>query len=206
MELTQERGLRVLGQVNAVLTDSHFVYSSGKHGSAYVDKDRIYAEPAAADECCSLMSEIVFDLKPDVLIGPAHGAIGFALLVGVHLGGGVKAGYAEKTSDGFKLRASFAKLVKGRRVVVIEDILNTGGSAIEVVEAVRAVGGEVVGVVAICNRGGVTAEQVGNVPFVGAVVDVTMDAWEEDDMPDWLRQVPVNTDVGHGKAYVTAHT
>lgn len=197
----QRAGMEFLGNVGAVLTGTHVVYTSGrKHGSEYVNKDEVFWGAEDAYRICHLMAALAPEV-PDVVIGPEMGGIGYALLVALHFGGKVKAAYAEKDGNGFRIRATFASKLAGLRVLVVEDILNTGGSAAKVIKAVREVGGEVIGVVAICNRGGVTAEQL-DVPFVEAVVEVSMETFEEDACPLCAQGVPINTTVGHGADFL----
>ena len=89
-----------------------------------------------------------------------------------------------------------------KRVLVVEDILTTGGSARKVVEAVRAIGGNVVGVGVLCNRGGVTAQDLANVPKLEVLVNISLDAWNEADCPLCKQGVPVNPDVGKGREFL----
>jgi orotate phosphoribosyltransferase len=84
----------------------------------------------------------------------------------------------------------------------VEDVLTTGGSARRVVEATRAIGGKVVGLGVLCNRGGVTPQDVANVPELFALVNVKMNAWDEAECPLCAQGVPINTDVGKGREYL----
>jgi orotate phosphoribosyltransferase len=86
-------------------------------------------------------------------------------------------------------------------VLVVEDILTTGGSARLVVEAVAAAGGTVVGVGALCNRGGVSAQQIG-APVLFSLSTVPMESFAAEECPLCAAGVPVNTRVGKGAAFV----
>ena len=119
---------------------------------------------------------------------------------GHHLG--LPAVYAEKAADGgMVLRRGYDKLVAGKRVLVVEDILNTGGSIRDAIAAVRAAGGTVVVAAALVNRGAVTAADVG-APVLLALLDVALDAWDADACPLCRDGVPVNTDVGKGREFL----
>src|SRR5262249_35909202 len=155
-----ERVRAILGDARAIVTGSHIVYTSGKHGSAYVNKDAVYPDTARIDELCGHLADGATSHRPDVVCGPAMGGIILAQWTGHHLG--IPAVYAEKAAEGgMVLRRGYDKLVAGRRVLVVEDVLNTGGSVRDAVAAVRAAGGDVVVVAALVNRGGVTAADLG---------------------------------------------
>ena len=102
----------------------------------------------------------------------------------------------------FVIKRGYDKLLHGKRVLVVEDVLTTGGSVRKVVEAVRQAGGEVVGGGAICNRGRVTAEDVGGVPELFATINPEMESFPEDEFSLGAQGVPVNTDVGKGRDFL----
>jgi orotate phosphoribosyltransferase len=86
---------------------------------------------------------------------------------------------------------------------VVEDVLNTGGSVRQAVAAVRAAGGEVVAVAALCNRGGVTAADLG-VPAVVALVELSLDSWDAPACPLCRDGVPIDTRIGKGREFLSA--
>lgn len=229
MDINEQRVLRILGEVGAIITDSHIVYTSGKHGTVYVNKDAIYPHTEFIAELCAHMV-YPFNIRGigvdfDTVVGPEKGGIILSQWVAynsAHVrerGKVINAVYAEKEKVAIadpenKGRKCFAEtgkfvfnrghraFVSGRRVLVAEDVLNTGGSVKKVVEAVREAGGEVVGVAALCNRGGVTPADVGNVPRLEALVNVKLDAYDEADCPLCKQGVPINTDVGKGREFL----
>ena len=143
-----------------------------------------------------------------VVIAPAIGGVILSQWVAHHLteltGTEVLGVYAEKTGDGdaFDIRRGYAELVNGKKVLVVEDVLTTGGSAKKVVEATRAAGGEPIGLGAMCNRGSVTSQDVANVPELFALVNIKMMAWDEADCPLCAQNTPINTNVGKGREYL----
>lgn len=194
------RARAILAEARAIITGSHVVYTSGKHGSAYVNKDAVYPNTARVAELCRYLADATAATRPDVVCGPAMGGIILAQWTGHHLG--LPAVYAEKAPDGgMALRRGYDALVAGKRVLVVEDILNTGGSVKDAVAAVRAAGGEVVAVAALVNRGGVTAADIG-VPTLVALLDVALDAWDAAACPLCREGVPVNTQVGKGRDFL----
>jgi orotate phosphoribosyltransferase len=194
-----DRARAILAEARAMITGSHVVYTSGKHGSAYVNKDAVYPSTARVAELCRFLADAAAPHRPEVVCGPAMGGIILAQWTGHHLG--LPAIYAEKTAGGMALRRGYDKLVAGRRVLVVEDILNTGGSIRETIAAVREAGGDVVAAAALVNRGGVTAADVG-APQLVALLDVALDAWDPDACPLCRDSVPINTDVGKGREFL----
>lgn len=207
-KMIQQTVYDLFKKLGAVIVDSHIVYTSGKHGTAYVNKDAVYPHTMETSALCGAIAEQFVDDSVEVVIGPALGGIILSQWVAYHLteltGREVLGVYAEKSqSDGsFVIRRGYDKLVTGKKVLVVEDVLNTGGSAKEVVEAVRAIGGDVIGLGVLCNRGSVKPEDVANVPTIVALVSVTMEAWDEADCPLCKQRVPINTSVGKGAAFL----
>jgi orotate phosphoribosyltransferase len=190
----------ILAEARAMITDSHIVYTSGKHGTAYVNKDAVYPHTERIAELCRHLADGAVAYRPDLVCGPAMGGIILAQWTGHHLG--IPAVYAEKAPEGgMVLRRGYDHMVRGRRVLVVEDILNTGGSVRDAVAAVHRAGGDVVAVGALVNRGGVTAADVG-APALYALLDVTLDAWDAAACPLCRDGVPINTDVGKGREFL----
>lgn len=197
-----DRALAILSATGALITGSHVVYTSGRHGSAYVNKDAVYPHTARVGELCRLLAESARALGPEVVCGPALGGIILSQWTAHHLG--ALAVYAEKLPQGgLALRRGYDRLVEGRRVLVVEDVVNTGGSVRDTVGTVRAAGGEVVAVAALCNRGGVAADDL-DVPAVLSLVDVALDSWDAAACPLCRDGIPVNTDVGKGREFLAS--
>lgn len=197
----------ILKKVGAVITDSHFVYTSGKHGSVYVNKDAVYPHTAETSRIGGLFAEKYKDVDIDVVAAPALGGIILSQWVAFHLsklkGKEILGVYTEKTPDKQMIfTRGYDKLVKGKKVLVIEDLTTTGGSVRKVVDTVKATGGNVVAVCVMVNRDPdkVTSEVVGG-PF-SALGVLRASAFDEDVCPLCKENVPINTDVGHGKKYL----
>jgi orotate phosphoribosyltransferase len=196
------RATAILAESGAVLRDSHVVYTSGRHGSAYVNKDAVYPHTERVRALCELLAAAGRPLGAEVACGPAMGGIILAQWTGHHLG--LPAVYAEKAPEGgMVLRRGYDQVVRGRRVLVVEDVVNTGGSLADTIRAVRAAGGTVVGAVALCNRGGVTAAAL-DVPALHALVELSLESWTAEECPLCRRGVPINTAVGKGREFLTA--
>ena len=196
------RAAEILAEVGGILTGRHVVYTSGRHGSAYVNKDAVYPHTERVAELCELLAESVRGLDAEVVCGPALGGIILSQWTAHSLG--ALAVFAEKLpAGGLGLRRGYDRLVAGRRVVVVEDVLNTGGSVRDTVAAVRAAGGELVAVAALCNRGGLTAGAL-DVPHLRALMELSLESWDAASCPLCRDGVPVDTDVGKGREFLAA--
>ena len=196
------RAEEILAETGAVITDSHVVYTSGRHGTAYVNKDAVYPHPEHVSTLCRMLADAAAADRPEVVCGPALGGIILSQWTAHHLG--ALAVYAEKLpGGGLALRRGYDRVVAGRRVLVVEDIVTTGGSVRQTVAAVRAAGGEVTRVTALCNRGGITAADLG-VPAFSALVTLSLDSWEATSCPLCRGGVPVNTDIGNGREFLAS--
>jgi orotate phosphoribosyltransferase len=199
--------ISILKKVGAVITDSHFVYTSGKHGSVYVNKDAVYPHTEETSQIGKLFAEKYKDMDIDVVAAPALGGIILSQWVAYHLsklkGKEVLGVYTEKTPDKQMIfTRGYDKLVKGKNVLVIEDLTTTGGSVRKVVDTVKITGGNVVAVCVMINRDPehVTSEVVGG-PF-DALGVLKASAFDEVNCELCKKNIPINTDVGHGKKYL----
>ena len=190
-----------------MITDSHFVLTSGKHSPIYINKDALYPHTEETSAVCRLMAEQVKELEIDAVVGPALGGIILSQWTAYHLtkikGREVYGLYTEKTADGGQiLTRGYDKLVLGKKVLVVEDLTSTGGSAKKVVDLLKSLGSEVAAVVVMVNRNPkeVTQEYFG-VPFF-ALDTFEVPAYEEADCPLCKSGVAINTSAGHGKKYL----
>ncbi len=199
-----------LEETGAIITESHVVYTSGKHGNAYVNKDAIYVHTSTTSDLCRSMASSYDADSVDVVAGPTIGGVVLSQWVAHHLNARRKSGetlsvYAEEeeTATGKTriFKRGYDTLLAGKNVLVVEDVLNTGGSARKVIEAVRSCGGIVVGLSVLCNRGAVRSEDIGGVE-IQALTEVTLQAWDESECPLCQNDVPINTKVGKGKAFL----
>jgi orotate phosphoribosyltransferase len=212
----EDKVLATLQKVGAFRA-GHFVFTSGLHADTYINKDALYLYTRETSELCRAMAERFSakggsasggkDAGVEVVIGPAVAAAILAQWTAYHLseltGKEVKAGYADKDGKGgFVLRRGYDQVAKGKKTLIVEDLTTTGSSIQKVVEAVRAAGANVVGAIAICNRGNVTKEQVGNPPVFDSLLSVQLEQWPEEDCELCKRGIPVNTEVGHGKEFL----
>lgn len=202
--------LTILKKVGAVLTDDHFVYTSGKHGSVYINKDAVYPHTKEAGKIGKLFAEKYKNKHIAVVAAPALGGIILSQWTAYHLSKLMKKDvlgvYTEKTADKDQIfTRGYDKLVKGKRVLVIEDLTTTGGSVAKVVKSVKEAGGHVVGVGVMVNRDPlhVTAGEIG-APFFALGV-LPAESYAAATCPLCKKGIPINTRVGHGKKYMELH-
>ena len=199
--------IAILKKVGAVMTDDHFVYTSGKHGSVYINKDAVYPYTEETSKIGQLFAEKFKDMDIDIVAGPALGGIILSQWTAHHLsvlkGKQIMGVYTEKTPEKNQIfTRGYDKHVTGKNVLVVEDLTTTGGSVRKVVDSVKAAGGKVVAVCVMVNRDpkNVTSEVVGG-PF-SALGVLPASAVDAVDCELCKKGVPINTSVGHGKKYL----
>jgi orotate phosphoribosyltransferase len=202
----EEEVLNTLEKVGAFRT-GHFVFTSGRHGDSYINKDALYTHTHDLSRLCRAIAERFADKGVEVVIGPAVGAAILAQWVAYHLaeitGREVYAAFADKNGQGdFIIKRGYEKIVAGKKTLVVEDLTTTGGSLKKVVEAARSQGADIVAAVVICNRGDVEKENVGNPSEFVSLVNVQLDSWSEGDCELCKKNIPVNVDIGHGREFL----
>jgi orotate phosphoribosyltransferase len=167
------------------LLEGHFRLTSGLHSPGYLQCALVLQHPAEAAACGAAIADRVRALNPAVVLSPALGGIVIGQEVGRALG--VRAIFAERQNGTLTLRRGFS-LAAGERVLVVEDVVTTGGSTRETIEVARAAGAQVVGAAAIINRS--SGQLQLDVPFE-ALATVALPTYEADDCPMCARGEPV---------------
>ena len=143
------------------LLDGHFLLTSGRHSPQYLEKFRILQYPQFTAQVCQAIADSFRDKGVQVVIGPTTGGIIVSYEVARHLG--VRGIFADRDGSARVLSRDFA-IGPGERVLVVDDVLTTGGSIQEVLDLVKKVGGEVIGVGVMVDRSQ-TPPYFGGVPF-----------------------------------------
>ena len=159
------------------LLEGHFRLTSGLHSPGYLQCALVLQHPAEAEACGAAIADRVRALDADVVLSPALGGIVIGQEVGRALG--VRAIFAERQDGKLTLRRGFS-LEPGEKVLVVEDVVTTGGSTQETIDVARAAGAEVVGAAAIIDRSGGT--QRIDVPF-HALATIALPTYEADKCP-----------------------
>jgi orotate phosphoribosyltransferase len=202
--------VQILKDAGAIL-EGHFVGTSGKHLAVYINKNKILIHTEVTSKLCAAMAEKVAAWEPDIVVAPATGGIALSQWTAFHLGKllsrEVLSVYSEPV-DGVQAlsKRGYDEIVKDKRVVVVEDVVNTGKSIKEVVEAVRLASGNPVGAISLLNRNAddKTIEGLLGVPYT-SLHHMPLDSYDEGSVPAWLKDIPIDTSVGHGAKYLKEH-
>lgn len=158
--------------------EGHFELSSGLHSSNYVQCALVFQQPQLAQKLGQLVANLFKKERVQVVIAPAIGGIILSHEVARALG--VRALFAERSSCGeMTMRRGF-KIGKGERVLVVEDVITTGGSVRELIELVRGEGAKLAGCGCIVDRSG------GNAHLDAAIqslVRIEMEVYKPDECP-----------------------
>lgn len=199
--------VELLKTIGAITTNSHFVYTSGKHGSVYLRKDMLYPHTKKTSQVCKLFAQKYKDYDIDVVVGPSIGGIILSQWVAYHLsslkGKEILGVFTEKDENSNQIfKRGYNELVKDKKVLVVEDLTTTGGSVAKVVESIKKAGGNIVGVCVMINRDPihVTTDTVG-APFLSLGVFPSL-AYDAKDCPLCKKNIPINTTVGHGEKFL----
>jgi orotate phosphoribosyltransferase len=167
--------------------EGHFVLASGKHSPRYLEKFQVLQWPMRTAALCTDIAEWARSLAPRTVAGPTTGGIILAHEVARQME--LRAVYAERSEAGRgrEFRRGF-ELGSGERVLVVDDIMTTGGSVQETLDAVRATGAQVVGAAVLVDRSGGAASP--DVPL-HALWTVDIPAYAPDDCPQCAEGVPL---------------
>ncbi len=175
--ISNERVVEILKEAG-VLLEGHFRLTSGRHSNKYLQCAKIFRNTKYSEELCAALAEQFADEGVEVVIGPAMGAVQMAYEVSRHLK--CENFFAEREADGkMALRRGF-EVKPGMKVLLVEDVVTTGGSVKEVLELVKAAGADVVGIGSIVDRTGGKIDF--GVPFK-AVISVEVESWEPENCP-----------------------
>jgi orotate phosphoribosyltransferase len=145
---------------SGAIREGHFELKSGRHGDAYIEKFAVLSDPAATSELCGFWAAEVRaadgGARVDLVAGPTTGGVILAFETGRQLG--VRAIFAEEVRDADagthrEFRRGF-RIEPGERVLLVDDILTTGGSLLAMLPAVERLGGEIVECAVLVDRSG----------------------------------------------------
>jgi len=142
---------QVYKDANALL-DGHFLLASGNHSSRYLQSAKVMEYPKKAAELTDALAKMIREngIEVDTVCAPALGGV----LTGYELARSldVRSIFVEKKEGGMELRRGF-EIAEGEKIIICEDIITTGGSALKAAKAIEALGGKVVAFAALANRG-----------------------------------------------------
>ena len=184
--MTQDEVLDEFRAAGALLT-GHFILTSGRHSPVFLQKMFVFQDPARTERLCKALAVKLKEAfgRIDVVVSPAVGGIVPGYETARHLG--ARAIFVEREGGKFALRRGF-EIGAEDRVLVIEDIITTGLSLRETVEALRAHPGHLVGAACLIDRSGGKAD-LGGVPRV-ALASLVIPDYAADDLPPELAALP----------------
>jgi len=174
--LSKEQASQIFTASGALL-EGHFRLTSGRHSNRYMQCAQVLQYPEYTEQLAIHIAEKFRDDKIDLVIGPAMGGIIVAYEVARQLK--VPSMFCERQDGQMALRRGF-QIKPESRVLVVEDVVTTGGSVVEVMDVVRELGGVIAGVAVLVDR------SAGKVDFgvkTEAVLTMDIESWEADDCP-----------------------
>ncbi|MCS6830617.1 MAG: orotate phosphoribosyltransferase [bacterium] len=184
MSLSPEKILDIFRDCGAVLR-GHFRLSSGKHSDTYFEKFQVLQHPHYVQQLCGELAKRFRSDRIDVVVGPTTGGVIIAYEVARQLG--TRAIYAEREGDKRVLRRGFT-LHEGEQVLVVDDILTTGGSVREVLEMLKPYRVRLAGVGILVDR---TGGQVDLGVRAESLLQLAVEAWQPEECPLCQRGEPI---------------
>ena len=175
-------------RASEALLEGHFLLSSGRHSSHYLQCARVLMNPDRADRLArALAQKIPREIRTqiDMVVSPAMGGI----IIGHEMGRtlGVDAVFLERPEGVFHLRRGF-RIERGQKVLMVEDVVTTGLSSREAIDAVRREGGEVVAEASLIDRSNGSVDL--GVPFF-PLIAIGVPSYDEAELPSELAAIPV---------------
>jgi len=167
------------------LLEGHFVLTSGRHSASYFQCAKVLQHPEYLTAFSIMIADEFEDQGPDVVISPAIGGVVLGTEVGTQLG--CRTIFAERKEGDMVIRRGF-RIEKDEKVLVVEDVITTGGSVKEVMDLVEEAGGNILGVGVLVDRsnGSVTLH---NNQY--SIVKLDAVSYGEDEVPDDLAAIPI---------------
>lgn len=175
--MTEAEVKELLIKTGAIM-DGHFLLTSGLHSPHYVEKFNVLQQPKYTQQLCEAMAEKFKNANIETVVGPVTGGILLAHETGKALG--TRAIFTERVDGKMTFRRGFS-LHEGERVLIVEDIVTTGGSIKEVIEVVKAHGGVPVAVSMLVDRSGGKAD-FGDVPCT-ALLHMDVETYQPEECP-----------------------
>lgn len=191
--MTEDEIKQLLVNTKAVL-EGHFLLTSGLHSPLYVEKFNVLQHPKYTETLCKELADRFRDQDVQTVMGPMTGGILLAHEVGKALG--TRAIFTEREKSEMTLRRGF-RIAPGERVLIVEDIVTTGGSVQEVVDVVKKAGGIIVGVGLLVDRSGGKAEFGVPKEKVQALLHLTVPTYQPEDCPLCKENIPMTERGSH---------
>ncbi|MDA7573202.1 orotate phosphoribosyltransferase [Candidatus Pelagibacter sp.] len=187
--LSHKKSLNILKRTNALL-EGHFVLSSGLHSSRYIQCAKLLSFPHLADKICkSLANKIKKNHKSiDLILAPAVGGI----VIGYEIGRLLKKEtiFCERVNGKFKLRRGF-NIKKGKKVLIIEDVITTGKSSMECVKLITQSKAKLLGFATIIDRS--TKKNLKIKKKIISHLKIEVPTFKKNNLPEYLKSTKITT-------------
>ena len=183
---SSQETIELLKEYGAV-EEGHFQLASGNHSNFYVKKGKLVQHPFELQAMIEQRVDAMKALgKIDVVLIPAMGGVPVGQQVGLAVH--ARTIYAERNpeTNELELKRGF-EINRGDRILLVEDVITTGGTLVELFEFIKSQGGEIAGVFVVVNRSG--KETVGDYPAVSCM-EVQFPVYAPDEIPEWLAEIP----------------
>lgn len=202
--------MQVLTESGALVPDGHFVHISRLHLAMWLNKDAFLPHVDRLEELARRLARKIPHLGIEIVCAPAMGGLVVSEWVAHELG--VICAFAEHDPTPppgdlrgrFMLRRGYDRLVRGKRVLVVDDVVTTGHSIGEVIEAVRAAGGDVVAGASLILVEGLEPATLGLEHFAYLMPFPRPPMWKASECPLCRQGVPISTQFGHGAEFVAS--
>ena len=178
---------------NGAIMEGHFVLTSGLHSDKYIEKFRVLENPDALDKICEQMHLKFKNCDVDVVIGAAIGGILLASTVAKYFN--VKGIFSERQKGKMTLKRGF-HIPEGSNVLIVEDIVTTGGSIFELIELIESMAINIVGVCSMVHR---SKDEINFVYEYKTLLKLKIDTWEPNHLPNHLIDTPITKPGRTGK-------
>jgi len=183
----------LLKESGAIL-DGHFLLTSGLHSATYVEKFKVLQYPLLCDKLCKGIAENFKTQSPNVVLGAAIGGIVISHSVGRALSS--RSIFAERENGELILRRGF-NIDVGERVVIVDDVVTTGGSILELIDLVVKYGGHILGIGVLIDRSGGRIDF--GFPFY-SLITLDIPTFKPDECPQCSAGIPLTARGRTGKA------
>ena len=178
---------------SGAILKGHFKLTSGRHSNRYIEKFRLLENPIALDKICSAMANIYKEQNVDLVASAAIGGILIAGGVGRHLN--TKHIFSERVDGNMVLKRGFT-IEKRQNILIVEDIVTTGGSIFELIKIVKSYNAELVGITSILDR---NKEPIDFRFSYKPLVQYPIDSWNTDQCPQCVNGINLTSRGRSGK-------
>ena len=170
---------------SGAIMSGHFELTSGKHSNQYIEKFRLLENPIALDKICSTMAEIYEGIGIDLVVSAAIGGILLAGGVGKHLN--IKHIFSERIDEKMLFKRGF-HIEEGQKILIVEDIVTTGGSINELITLVENYNANIIGIVSIVDRN--DKKSIFKYPYE-TLLNYPVQSWNINECSDCMNTIPI---------------